>query len=107
PRPRSSTRRSMARAGRRWAKWPSANPALAARDLDFVAQRIARCEWQTVTAPERAGVEPVRVLLRGHQAHLLVGDGHRFRAVGRLQPEALALLTSPRRLPNLLVHERD
>src|SRR3954465_4193401 len=77
-------------------------------DSDFVAERVAGRQRQRVTAPERARVEPVVVLLRRQQSHLLVGDRNDFRAIGRFQADLeLLLLAALGGLTNLAVHERD
>ena len=77
-------------------------------DCDFVAELVAGRERQLVSAPEHPGIEPVVVLLRRQQSHLLVGDGDGFGAVGGLEADLqLLLLLALRCLTNLVVQERD
>src|SRR5262249_35117098 len=77
-------------------------------DSDFVAEPVARCQRQRVATPKHAWVEPVVVLIRRQQSHLLVGDGDRFRAIGRFQSDLKFLLLSAlSSVANPAVYERN
>src|SRR5215472_15529984 len=66
-------------------------------DGDLAAKAEPGFQPEVVTAPEPAGVIPVRAVAAGQQPHGLVGRGQDLRAVGGLQAGAWCLVPEGRR----------
>src|SRR6516162_2291438 len=79
--------------GRLWRAWFAGGND----DGDLAAEAEPGGQAEVVTAPETAGVIPVRTVAAGQQPHGLVGRRQHLRAVGGLQAGARRLVPGDRR----------